>query len=380
MGYQKLPTITHTMPPKRTSVKKAPPSGQEQDPASVQHEVQGDQDREEPPLNVDDISFEVEEHDDTANLKREETKGDEERDSSTEDVGDEALFMACMDDLGINSQGLNMMTKGQLSDLKELCKMKGHDPKECLMLVSQIMLPVPNLTASNARSSRDLQRRVDKAKADSKSFDQDTIVAISNILREGTISQDFVRLMGEACGFNLQDLVIFSADHYVSDQGSAVQVVPLVPRGGSCSTWSAAGSISVFNTYGGGFGKSSSWGDDDSSDDDGDTAAGHVSRHRKELLKGQRYVIPNLFDVTARYLGDVMPMPDQLPSLEERMIVANINSVTLGILLEHDAISDPFNMALSLLFEQNQTVHNVLIAALSLLPDAWAQMLLGTLK
>ena len=62
------------------------------------------------------------------------------------------------------------------------------------------------------------------------------------------------------------------------------------------------------------------------------------------------------------------------------MIVANINSVTLGILLENDAISDPFNMALSLLFEQNQTVYNVLIAALSLLNDAWAQMAIGTLK
>ena len=138
-----------------------------------------------------------------------------------------------------------MIKEGQLSDFKALCKMKGYDAKKCLMLASLIMLPVPNPTASSARSSHDLQRRVDKEKANSKNFDKDSIVAISNILREGTISQELVRLLNEACGFNLQDVVIFSADHYVSDQGSAVQVVPLIPRGGSGSTWNAIGSISA---------------------------------------------------------------------------------------------------------------------------------------
>ena len=59
----------------------------------------------------EDISFEDEEvvHYDKTNLGREEAKGEEGRDQSTEDVCNQTLFATCIDDLGITSQGLAMM-------------------------------------------------------------------------------------------------------------------------------------------------------------------------------------------------------------------------------------------------------------------------------
>ena len=73
-------------------------------------------------------------------------------------------------------------------------------------------------------------------------------------------------------------------------------------------------------------------------------------------------------------------MPDELPPLEYRMVVANINSESMRTLIENDAIPESYYTALDLLNVHNPKVHNVLMAALSLIPDAWAQMLMGTLK
>ena len=131
------------MPPKKTTTKKVlPPSPSGRGPrpsedheghAPAQPELQGDQDCEVPSLHKNDdnqdISFDAEEHDDKANLKHEEIKGEEECDQPTEDVGNQILFATCTDDLGITSQGLAMMTEGQLSDLEALCKMNDFDAK-----------------------------------------------------------------------------------------------------------------------------------------------------------------------------------------------------------------------------------------------------------
>ena len=70
-----------------------------------------------------------------------------------------------------------------------------------------------------------MQRRVDKEKANSKNFDEDSIIAIRNILWEGTITQELTHITNEVCGFNVKDVAMYSPDLFVSEQESALQLV-----------------------------------------------------------------------------------------------------------------------------------------------------------
>ena len=110
-----------------------------------------DQDHKEPPLrkNVDDddISFEVEEHDDTANLKHEEIKGDEERDQLTKDeIGDATLAATCFSDLGVSQDTQDTMTPEQYEAFKQFCNLESeeHDKFRLFLHLQQLGFGLKN--------------------------------------------------------------------------------------------------------------------------------------------------------------------------------------------------------------------------------------------
>ena len=126
-------------------------------PAPTQPEVQDEQERLPPPrLNEDlDISFSdddevhVQVQDLETNKNGESKDPEEQNDRASEDkVSDKNLFEICCSDLGITKQGLEMMTEGQLGDLKMLFKKSDFSATARLSLAPLIVVPVQNATGS----------------------------------------------------------------------------------------------------------------------------------------------------------------------------------------------------------------------------------------
>ena len=80
-----------------------------------------------------------------------------------------------------------------------------------------------------------------------------------------------------------------------------------------------------------------------------------------------------LFEHPVTNLGGVIQWPGDLSSAILRGPVADINSVTLGILKTQGAVPGACYTALELLNVRPLTIQNLLSAALERVPQSWAQ-------
>jgi len=112
------------------------------------------------------------------------------------------------------------MTLDQLKDLKELLRVNQFDAKKAFLPASYLFVAVPNPAVSNSRSTRDLRRRVDTVKANSKNFDKEHAKAVRDLLDDGDISQELTFSIQDCAGFNLIDVVVTSPDQFALENGA----------------------------------------------------------------------------------------------------------------------------------------------------------------
>ena len=98
-------------------------------------------------------------------------------------------------------------------------------------------MPVPNENLSKTRLSIDQQRRLNKAKANSKNFEKQKIFALRKVLGEGTLTREFAYKLDGLIDFNTNGVVIFAPGVFATENGAPLQVSKLVPRSGASTSW-----------------------------------------------------------------------------------------------------------------------------------------------
>ena len=139
---------------------------------------------------------------------------------------------------------------------------------------------------------------------------------------------------------------------------------------------SPSSTLSSFNEYG-----KLSWYEESSDEEQeleteecADPVKGTFESNLAWAIRACRPVLPTTHEIDILNPTEIYCHPSNLPPPELRALVANINSVTLGILVQHEAIPESYYLALELLHTLNRTVYNVLVAAIKDVHEAWAQV------
>ena len=130
----------------------------------------------------------------------------------------------------------------------------------CLPFVLLIALPVPNATPSSSRPSSDLKRRLDKESSNSKNFANEKKVYLAELFKQAELIREVTHAINACVDFGVSKVSLDSATTYVGNYGASLQILHLVPRAGSLSSWTCSNGIFVYNSYGtGGRGPGFSW-------------------------------------------------------------------------------------------------------------------------